>query len=64
MEDMKEMKAKAMAIEPLVRIGKSGLTDSVVTEIKKQVEQKKLVKIKMLKAFVEGNDKKEQRACP
>jgi len=48
-----------MAIEPIVRIGKSGLTESVVTEIKKQVAQKKLVKIKMLKAFVEGHDKKE-----
>ncbi len=59
MEGIKELKAKAMAIEPIVRIGKSGLTEPVIGEIKKQVEQKKLVKIKMLKAFVGGNDKKE-----
>lgn len=59
MESIKELKAKAMAIEPIVRIGKSGLTESVIGEIKKQVEQKKLIKIKVLKAFVGGKDKKE-----
>ncbi len=59
MEDIKELKAKAKAIEPIVRIGKSGLTESVINEIKKQLEQKKLIKIKMLKAFISGKDKKE-----
>ena len=48
-----------MAIEPVVRIGKSGLTEPVINEIKKQLEKKKLIKIKMLKAFVSGKDKKE-----
>ena len=59
MESIKEMRAKAMGMIPLVRIGKSGLTDSVVTEIKKQIEQKKIVKIKLLKAFVGTENKKK-----
>jgi len=59
MESIRELKAKAMAIEPVVRIGKSGLTEPVINEIKKQLEKKKLIKIKMLKAFVSGKDKKE-----
>lgn len=58
MMDIKEMKSKVMALEPLVRIGKSGLTDSVIGEIKKQLDQKKLIKIKLLKSFVGGKDRK------
>lgn len=58
MEGIKEMKAKAMALEPIVRIGKSGLTDTVIAEIKKQLKQKKLIKVKMLISFVGRKDKK------
>lgn len=59
MPDKKEIKEKAKALEPVVRIGKSGLTDSVVGEIKKQIKQKGMIKVKMLKSFVGGKDKKE-----
>jgi RNA-binding protein len=59
MDDTSELKARAMAIEPIVRIGKSGLSESVVSEIKKQLKQKKLIKIKMLKSFIGSNDKKD-----
>jgi RNA-binding protein len=58
MADAKELKAKAMGLEPAVRIGKSGLSDSVVEEIKKHIKQKGLVKVKMLRSFVGSNDKK------
>ena len=59
MEDIKKLKAKAMALEPIVRIGKSGLTETVMTEIKKQLNQKQLIKIKMLKSFVGREEKKD-----
>ncbi len=59
MESIKELKQKAMALEPIVRIGKSGLSETVINEIRKQVEQKKLVKVKMLRSFVGTADKKE-----
>ena len=58
MADIKELKAQAKALEPIVRIGKSGLSETVVAEIKKQIEQKKLIKVKMLRSFVGNDDKK------
>ena len=55
----KELKQKAKSLEPSVRIGKSGLTESIINEIKIQLEKKNLVKVKFLKAFIQGRDKKE-----
>lgn len=48
-KQIKEMRAKAKVLEPIVRIGKNGLTDASVLEIKKQLARKKLIKIKLLK---------------
>lgn len=48
-KEKKQLRAKAKALEPIVRIGKGGLTDSVTQEIKKQLQRKKLIKIKLLK---------------
>lgn len=59
MEKTSELKAKAIALEPVVRIGKSGLTDSVIGEIKKHLEKKKMIKVKMLKSFAGARDRKE-----
>ena len=57
--DEKTLKKMAMTLEPAVRVGKNGLTDSVITEIDKHLKKKKIIKIKMLSAFVGDNDKKE-----
>jgi len=62
MESIRELKKKAAALEPIVRIGKSGLSGTVVGEIKKQIEQKKLIKVKMLRSFVGAGDKKKLAA--
>ena len=51
-------KQTAHALEPAVWIGKAGLTEQVLAEIKKQLKNKGMIKIKMLKPFVEGKDKK------
>ncbi len=58
MTDINKLKAKAMGLEPIVRIGKAGLTESVLIEIKKQLKQKNLIKIKVLKSFAKGKEKK------
>lgn len=55
--DKKELKEKAKHMEPLVRIGKNGLTESTINEIAKHLKKKKLVKIKMLSSFLEGKEK-------
>ena len=49
-KQIKELRAKAKVLEPIVRIGKNGLTDASVLEVKKQLARKKLIKIKLLKS--------------
>ncbi len=56
---IKRMKSKAHALEPLVRIGKNGLTESTVLQVKRVLLKRKLVKIKLLRSFVESNDRKK-----
>jgi ribosomal protein S15 len=37
--DIKQLKLKAKALEPSVRIGKNGITDSVISEIAKHLKK-------------------------
>jgi RNA-binding protein YhbY len=46
------------ALPVVVRIGKAGLTDSVVAEIVKQLKKRKAIKVKFLPAHAAGKDKK------
>lgn len=43
--------------QPSVRIGKTGITDNLVDEIKGQLVKRKLVKIKINKGIYERDDK-------
>ena len=56
---IKQLKEKAKLLEPTVRIGKNGLTESAVGEIKKQLKKRGIIKVKMLRNFIEGRKKKE-----
>lgn len=51
--DDKELKKKAQNLVALVHIGKSGLSDAVLAEIEKQLKIHKLVKVKLLKNFMD-----------
>lgn len=51
---LKELKASAHKLQPTVRIGKSGITTAVIEELKAQVKNKKIVKVKVL-----GEDRHE-----
>ncbi len=57
--ELEELKRKAQTLKPLVRIGKNGINESVITEIKKQVKKHKLIKIKVLKSLIDKESKKE-----
>lgn len=61
-EQIKEFKAKAKALEPMVRIGKNGLTESVVNQVALLLNKRKLVKVKFLKSFLENNERKSSAA--
>ena len=51
--------SKAKKLEPLLRVGKDGLTEGVVKEIQRQLRQKKLIKIKFFKSALGKTDKKQ-----
>ncbi|MBN2421775.1 YhbY family RNA-binding protein [Candidatus Woesearchaeota archaeon] len=46
--DKKELKSKATLLQPVLRLGKNGLTDNTMDEAKKLLKKRKLIKIKIL----------------
>lgn len=54
---------KKMALDrdfqPSVRIGKTGITDNIIVEIKDQLAKRKIVKIKINKGIFDRSQKKE-----
>ena len=53
------LRSNAKKLQPILRIGKSGLTVSVVKEIEKLLEKRNLVKIKLLGSSITNDGKKE-----
>jgi RNA-binding protein len=51
--DIKQAKTSANKLQPTVRIGKAGITDTIIEEIKKQLKRKEVVKIKLLQTAKE-----------
>ena len=47
------MKGRAQAIEATLRVGKGGITESLVEELKLQLKDRKLVKVRILKGDVD-----------
>lgn len=46
--DIKKLKEESKTLEPVLRIGKFGLTDNVHNEVEKLLKKRKLIKIKIL----------------
>ena len=57
--DIIKLRSKAKTLEPITRIGKKGLTEAVVAEIRRLLNKRKLIKVKILKSALENKDKKE-----
>ena len=55
----KDLIKEANNLEPILRIGKNGLTDTVLKDIKDHLRKRKLIKVKFLRAFIKDKDKKE-----
>ncbi|MBD3204383.1 RNA-binding protein [Candidatus Woesearchaeota archaeon] len=45
---LKELKSRSNLLEPIIRIGKNGLSENVISEIKKLLKKRKFIKIKIL----------------
>ncbi|MBD3304409.1 RNA-binding protein [Candidatus Woesearchaeota archaeon] len=59
---IKEQRAKARNLQPSMQIGKSGITEGLISELKTQLKNKKLIKVKFMKSFIEGKDRKHVAA--
>lgn len=55
-EKIYQLRGEATKLKPIINIGKNGVTDHVLEEIKKQVKANRLIKVKMLKTSAEGED--------
>ena len=51
-----KLKSEAQSLNPVAWVGKNGLTEQVKEEIKKQLKNKKLIKVKVLKSFIDENE--------
>ncbi|MFH1408554.1 MAG: YhbY family RNA-binding protein [Nanoarchaeota archaeon] len=54
-----ELRKKANALNPILQVGKAGITDALITELRKLLHRHKLVKVKLLKSFIDQTPSKE-----
>lgn len=45
-----QLKSDASKLNPIINIGKFGITESVIEELKKHIKENRLVKVKVLKS--------------
>ena len=57
--DIKMAPLNIRTLDVKFQIGKNGITDALVNQIKNYLKKHGIVKIKMLKSFMENNDKKK-----
>ncbi len=53
-----DLKREAVHLSPILNVGKSGITDSLVEELLKQLKKNKLVKVKILKSAAVGSSER------
>lgn len=58
MFDLKEVKRISHSLNPILRIGKNGMTESIIEEIKNLLKSKKIIKIKLNKSISDDYDRK------
>lgn len=58
--DIQEKRAQAQSLDVTLQVGKNGITDATVAELKAQLHKKKLVKVRLLRSAREGDDEAVQ----
>ncbi|WNY27964.1 hypothetical protein MmiEs2_01430 [Methanimicrococcus stummii] len=56
------LKKESVNLTPLLSVGKNGMSDSIIEELKKQLKVKKLVKVRIHKNSGESDDMKQTAA--
>ncbi len=62
MNKLKTLKAQSHHLEPAVQVGKAGITESILEEIKVQLKRKKLIKVKLVKTAEDSSNKSLARS--
>jgi RNA-binding protein len=57
-EKLYQLKSEANQIDPILNIGKNGVTDTLIEELSKQIKANRLVKVRVLKSAEEEKDVK------
>jgi RNA-binding protein len=57
-EKLYQLKSEANQIDPILNIGKNGVTDTLIEELSKQIKANRLVKVRVLKSAEEEKDLK------
>jgi RNA-binding protein len=58
-DKLREMRQESKTMTPNILIGKNGLTDQVIKNIKNELSKYKMVKLKILPAYIADKDKSE-----
>ena len=58
-KQLKQLRKDSKITTPGIIIGKNGITDQTIANIKKELQKEKIVKIKILKTYIEGKDRYE-----
>ena len=53
----KRLREKGRLLDPVVRIGKNGVTETMQEHVKKLLKKRKLIKVKLLKSFAKDRKK-------
>lgn len=53
------MKKKVASLKPAIQIGKEGISEGVIEELKRQLKEKNLVKVKFLKSALEQTGREQ-----
>ena len=62
MHEKGDKRKEALTGKPQVRIGRYGVTDGLIEEVKKRLRKDKVVKVKVLKSFLRSGIKMEEVA--
>jgi len=56
MKELIELRKKARGLDPIIRIGKNGLTEGIVIQIRKALAARTMIKIKFLPSYMDVHD--------
>ena len=58
-ENIKQLRKKSHDLAPAIHVGKLGITESLIAELKLQLKKKRLIKVKILRGALDFKNKDE-----